>query len=507
MPTHSSTTIDYDIAIIGTGLGGLGLAMRLKKEGKRSFIVLERAAQIGGTWRDNIYPGCACDIPSNLYSYSFELNPNWSHVYSPQGDILEYMIACKNKYALDQHIHYNTTFSKAIFDQDSLTWQLTTKDGRTWRVKTVVAALGPLNVPQIPNLEGKDNFAGPSFHSSNWREDVDLKGKKVAVVGTGASAIQIVPTIAGDVAELTLYQRTAPWVFPKNDHPIRPAKQELYKKKPFKQRLKRLKAYLYMEAGGKGLFKDNFFRKITSKMAVDFLEKEIKDPILREKLRPNYTVGCKRRLLSDDYYSTLTQEHIHLETTPIQKIVPEGIINEKGELQEVDVIIYATGFKVIDYSERNLEVQGTTGKELFQEWTQGIPEAYHGTAVTGYPGFFFILGPNTGLGHNSLIHVMESQFNFILDYWKQLEQLPKGSLLEVKPAAQQAFNERIQKELSTMVWSTGECRSWYVNEEGKNPTLWPGPTTSFRRQTKRIHLKDFTTLTPNLAHIDGYSST
>ncbi|MGH1334627.1 MAG: flavin-containing monooxygenase [Aureispira sp.] len=497
MTPTKEAVVDYDIGIIGTGFGGLGLAMRLQKEGKKSFIILERAAQVGGTWRDNTYPGCACDIPSHLYSYSFELNPKWSQIYSPQADILKYMIQCKDKYNLDEHIHYNTTFTSAIFDKASLTWLLTATNGKTWRVKTVVAALGPLNVPQIPNLKGKETFVGEQFHSANWRADVELTGKKVAIVGTGASAIQIAPEIADQVAQLTIFQRTAPWIFPKNDHPIRPAKQELYAKKPFKQRIKRFKAFMYMEYSGKGLFKDNFYRKFSRKLAEDYLEKEVADPVLREKLKPNYTVGCKRRLLSDDYYAAIQKEQVALETTAIQEIVPKGIVDQQGQLHEFDVIIYATGFQVIDYTERNLTIKGLTEMELFAHWTNVFPEAYHGTAVADYPGFFFILGPNTGLGHNSVIHIMESQFNFLMDYWAQLDKLPKGSLLNVKKTAQDAFNKKIQKELSTMVWSTGACKSWYVNKEGKNPTLWPGPTTTFRKRTKRIKLKDFEELRPS----------
>ena len=498
MEANKEVHIDYDMGIIGAGFGGLGLAMKLQQEGKRSFIILERAAQIGGTWRDNIYPGCACDVPSHLYSFSFEPNPHWSRSYSAQPEILNYMIACKDKYNLEEHIHYNTNFASATFEEASLTWLLTATNGQTWRVKTVASALGPLNVPKFPPIEGRASFAGVSFHSSNWKQEVDLTNKKVGVIGTGASAIQIVPEIADKVAQLTIFQRSAPWIFPKNDHPISPAKQAIYEQKPFKQKLKRLKAYLFMEAGGRGLFKDNFIRKYTQKLAEDYLQKEIQDPVLRKKLRPNYTVGCKRRLLSDNYYAALRKEQVHLETTPIQKIVPEGILDEQGQLQELDVIIYATGFKVIDYEERNVQVKGLGGRELFEQWGQSFPEAYHGTAVSGYPGLFLILGPNTGLGHNSLIHVMESQFNFILDYWKQLDQLPLGSLLDVQPAAQKAFNEQIQKELSTMVWSTGSCSSWYVNEEGKNPTLWPGPTTTFRKRTKKIKVKDFEVLSTSL---------
>jgi cation diffusion facilitator CzcD-associated flavoprotein CzcO len=483
--------VDYDIGIIGAGFAGLGLAIRLKQEGKRSFVLLERAEQVGGTWRDNIYPGCACDVPSHLYSYSFELNPTWTKTYSGQPEILKYIIECKDKYNLDQHIHYNTHFSTATFDEDSLTWLITATNGNTWRVKTVVAALGPLNVPKIPNFKGKDLFEGPQFHSSNWQEEVELEGKRVAVVGTGASAIQIVPEIADKVEQLTVFQRSAPWIFPRNNRTIRKARQEEFKRSPFKQRLKRLKAFLFMESQGRALFNDNWIRKLSKQMAEDFLEKEVPDPILRDKLRPNYTIGCKRRLISDDYYAALNKPQVHLETTPIQEMTPQGIIDEQGHLHEFDVIIYATGFQVVDYGARNLEVKGVNGASLFEEWGKDVPEAYYGTVVADYPGFFFLVGPNTGLGHNSIVYMMEAQFNFVLDYWKHLDRLPKGSLLNLKNKAQETFNKRIQKELSTMVWSTGSCSSWYLSDTGKNSTLWPGSPMVFYKETKQIRRRDF----------------
>jgi cation diffusion facilitator CzcD-associated flavoprotein CzcO len=488
--------MDYDILIIGTGFGGLGLAMRLQQEGKRSFILLERADEIGGTWRDNIYPGCACDVPSHLYSFSFELNPTWSRVFSQQPEILAYMHRCKEKYDLERHIQYNTTVTEAQLDEQTQTWKVTAANGKTWRVRTVVAALGPLNIPNIPNFEGRERFAGAQFHSSEWQEGVVLDNKKVAIVGTGASAIQIAPNIADTVQTLTVFQRTAPWIFPKNDAPIKKLFRAAYKRLPLAQRLRRSGIYWFMEYTGKGLFKENMIRTITKRLAEKHLKKQVSDPVLREKLRPNYTVGCKRRLPSDDYFPTLMKEHVHLETNAIRAIVPEGIIDETGKLHEADVIIYATGFHVIDYSKRRLKIIGRSGEKLLEKWSTELPQAYHGTAVANYPGLFLILGPNTGLGHNSQLHVMESQFNFILDYWKHLDGLPEGSLLDVKPAAQQQFNEQIQEQLSTMVWSTGTCQSWYINEEGKNPTLWPGHTTTFRKRTKQLQIEDFETLKP-----------
>ena len=485
-----ASKVDYKVGIIGGGFGGLGMGIRLKKENRNSFVIFERAEEVGGTWRDNTYPGCACDIPSHLYSYSFEMNPNWSRAYSKQPEILAYIIACKKKYDLEAHIRYNTTITEAVFQEKEGYWKLTDQAGNIILVENVISAIGPLNVPNVPEFKGADRFEGTSFHSSEWDEEVDLKGKRVAVVGTGASAVQIVPSIVSEVAELTLFQRTAPWILPKNDFKISAFSRAIFKTLPFVQKLRRTGLYWFFEYAGGALFSDNSTRTITRRMAKRHLKKQVPDEALRKKLAPNYEIGCKRRLPSDEFYPALMEKNAALVSDAIQEITPKGIIDAQGVLHEVDVIIYATGFHVADFSRRNLKVIGKGGVNLFESWKDKGPEAYYGTVVSGYPGLLFILGPNTGLGHNSQLHVIESQFNYIMDYFKELDKLP-AAYLDVKPTAQKAFNDDIHKKLEGMVWASGGCNSWYIHDSGRNATLWPGYTATYRRKTQKIIRKDY----------------
>ena len=491
MASNRAANLDYDIGIIGGGFGGLGAAIKLKEAGNNDFIIFERANQVGGTWRDNIYPGCACDIPSHLYSFSFEMNPNWSSAYSAQKEILAYIIAFKDKHQLEAQIRYNTRIVKGVFDDENACWELTDQDGNVVRVRAVISAIGPLNVPNIPPIKGLENFEGAYFHSSEWDAEADLKGKKVAVVGTGASAIQIVPAIAPEVGQLSLFQRTAPWVLPRDDRPIGGFLKKLYQSIPPLQKLRRASLYWFFEYAGKALFSDNLVRKITKRMATKHIRKGIADPELRKKVTPPYEIGCKRRLLSDDYYPALTRDNVALVTDSIQEIGPNGLLDNKGRLHEADVIIFATGFHVADFTKRDIALYGRNGRNLFDSWQEHGPEAYYGTCIAGYPNLLLILGPNTGLGHNSQLHIIESQLNFIMDYFKELDQLPPQSFLDVKAAAQQKFNDEIQQKLQKMVWSAGGCNSWYIHESGRNSTLWPGYTITYRKKTKKIKLNDF----------------
>jgi cation diffusion facilitator CzcD-associated flavoprotein CzcO len=485
-----ASKVDYKVGIIGGGFGGLGAGIRLKKENRNDFVIFERAAEVGGTWRDNTYPGCACDIPSHLYSYSFEMNPNWSRAYSKQPEILAYIIACKKKYALEAHIRYNTKITNAVFQEKEGHWELTDQAGNVTLVESVILAIGPLNVPNIPKFKGAESFEGASFHSSEWDDTVELKNKRVAVVGTGASAVQIVPSIVSEVDQLTLFQRNAPWILPKNDFKISSFSRTIFRRLPFVQKLRRTGLYWFFEYAGGALFSDNSTRRITRRMAQRHLKKQVPDKELRKKMTPNYEIGCKRRLPSDEFYPALMQKNAAVVSDSIQEITPKGIVDAQGVLHEVDVIIYATGFHVVDFSRRNLKVVGRGGVDLFESWTKEGPEAYYGTAVSGYPGLLFILGPNTGLGHNSQLHVIESQFNYMMDYFKEMEKLPAG-YLDVKLSAQKAFNEDIHKQLEGMVWSSGGCNSWYLHDSGRNSTLWPGYTATYRRRTQKIVRKDF----------------
>lgn len=494
---------DHLIGIIGAGFGGLGAAIRLQAEGYTDFVLLEGASEVGGTWRENIYPGCACDIPSHLYSYSFELNPKWSAAYAEQPEILDYLKNCTQKYQLRDKIYFNQQVTSMVLDEEALVWKVKTQQGTTWCFKLLVTAIGPLHVPKIPDFEGRDSFEGEQMHSAAWRSEVSLKNKRVAVIGTGASAIQLVPRIADEVALLNVFQRTAPWVFPKSETGTARWSQRLFKVLPVSQPLIRQGLYWFMEYTGRGLFRDNMIRRITKRMAEDYLTAQVSDPTLRDRLRPNYTVGCKRRLPSDNYYPTFQQDHVELVTEGIERILPKGILDQSGTEHKLDVIIYATGFHVADFTKRNMEVRGMEGKELFHHWTYEGAEAYYGTTISGYPGLFYILGPNTGLGHSSVLHMVESQINYLLAYLKQLEQHPQGALLNVKSEAQETFNQRIQQQLASMVWSDGSCTSWYLDSRGRNATMWPGHTRSFRRKTKRLKQADYQTLIPQQSSLSS----
>lgn len=470
------------IVIIGTGFAGVGTAIRLKQKGITDFIILERSPKVGGTWRDNTYPGAACDIASPLYSFSFEQKPDWSRMFANQQEIWDYTAHCVKKYGLESHLRLNTEVIGSTFDEASATWTLHIKDGNTITTNIVINGLGPLNRPQIPNIKGLDTFTGKAFHSSEWDHSFDYKGKKVAVVGTGASAVQIVPAIAKDVEQLYLFQRSAPWVLPKPDRPMKDWEIKLFKALPFAQRLLRWRIYWVNEAIGFFIFTSPRLNTRLQKLLNGYRAKFIKDKELRAKLQPNYTAGCKRMTPSNEFYPALNRPNVHVVTDGIQSVSGNTITTSTGEQVTVDALVFATGFQAADYP-AGFEVTGRKGKKLSEEWKEG-PEAYYGTAVSGFPNFFFIIGPNTGLGHNSMIFIIESQVNFVLDAIKKMRSR-RAKFIDVKPEVQKAYNERIQQRLKGTVWATG-CKSWYIAKNGKNTTVWPGLTVSFYLLTKRI---------------------
>jgi cation diffusion facilitator CzcD-associated flavoprotein CzcO len=477
----------YQVAIIGAGFAGLGAGIRLKENNITSFIILERAASVGGTWRDNTYPGCACDVPSHMYSFSFELNPNWSRAFSKQPEILSYIQRCTRKHALEEHIQFNTTIQKLVFDETSGQWELFDQHGKVTAAKTVIVAIGPLNVPVFPKIKGMENFAKTSFHTSEWNHEVDLTGKRVAIIGTGASAIQVVPSIAPIVSQLTVFQRTPPWILPKRDKEFSGAVKKIFQLLPILPWLYRELIYWFMELRGKGMFGNQTILKLATGLAKQHIKKSIADPELRQKVTPNYQIGCKRVLPSDDYYPALERPNVELVTEPIEHISQSAIHGKNGSIWEVDVLIYATGFEAAEFNNRGMDIVGRHGRHLFAEWKTTGAQAYYGITASGFPGLLFMLGPNTGLGHNSVVHMMESQLNYILDY---LKKLPADSYLDVKLKVQQIFNEKLQKELSKTVWASG-CQSWYQTSSGRNTTLWSGPTYQYRKLTKKVNLSDY----------------
>jgi len=489
----------HEIAIIGAGFAGVGAGIRLKMQGDSDFIIFERAAEVGGTWRDNTYPGCGCDIPSLLYSYSFEPKADWKWAFSRQAQILEYLKDCVKKYAIRPKIRFNTDISAVEFDEQQGFWRIEAKDGYQTTARMIVSAAGPFNAPFIPNIKGKETFEGETFHSLNWNHDYGLKGKKVAVIGTGASAIQFIPEIAPQVEKLTVYQRTPPWIMPKMDKEFTPKAKERFTKHPWYQRFWREFIYWFLEYRGKSNSGDLKMRAKRKKLSIGHLEASVSDPILKKKLTPDYEIGCKRILISDNYYPTLQRENVELIAGSASEICPRGIIDKEGNITEVDAIIYGTGFYTTKFADI-FTVKGKGGRNLFEEWNKKGGEAYYGMAVNGFPNFMFMVGPNSGLGHNSIIHMMESQINYILSYVKQLRKTKKSNTyFEVKQEVQDQFNEDIQKKLADMVWSSGGCKSYYLqNMDGKNTSIWPGSTATYRQQTKKMKRKDYEVITPSV---------
>ncbi len=485
---------DVEVAIIGAGFAGLGAAIRLIKAGKTLFTVFERASQVGGTWRDNTYPGCACDVPSHLYSFSFEPNPAWSRRYARQPEILGYLRQCVDTYGLRAHIRYNTEIGHTVFNEAAGYWQLTDTRGVPLTARVVVVATGPFSRPSTPILPGQATFAGPAFHSSRWDSATDLTNQQVAVVGTGASAIQIVPALSKIAARVTIYQRTAPYVTPRLDQALSPRLQRLFRKAPLIQRLYRSWIYWLRELTGFSFIGSRPFNKIATGVAKTHLETTLKDPDLRRKATPDYTFGCKRVLVSDDYYPALNRPNVDLITAPIEQLTPRGIVANDGVERPADAIIFCTGFRVADIIS-TLQIVGREGVNLFDRWQELGAQAYKGVAVSGFPNFLFMVGPNSGLGHNSIVHIIESQLNYVMAYLNLLRQRPEPTFLDVKAPVEAAYNDQIQQRLAGTVWATG-CQSWFLNRQGRNTTVWPGLAATYRQQTRLVDPDDYERIQP-----------
>jgi cation diffusion facilitator CzcD-associated flavoprotein CzcO len=475
------------IIIIGTGFAGICAAIRLKQEGITSFTILERSGDVGGTWRDNTYPGAACDVASHLYSFSFEPNPGWSNMFSGQKEIHEYIKHCIAKYDIGKYIRFNRNVSSSVFNEATGEWQVSTTNGEVHRANVLINGMGPLNRPSLPGIEGLKDFEGIMFHSSEWDHSYDISNKRVAVIGTGASAIQIVPAIVDKVAHLDLYQRTAPWIIPKHDKPISGKTHKLFRALPFLQKLQRAQFYLINEFTVLMLVTRPSLAKYLEKLVLKYIAYKVSDPVLRKKVTPGFTIGCKRILLSNNYYPALGKPNVEVITDPILRIEKDAIITA-NEKRPVDAIILSTGFEASEYP-KGFVVKGLQGRLLEEDWKDG-PEAYLGTVVAGFPNLFFIIGPNTGLGHTSMIYMIESQVNFIVDSIKKLS-AKKATWMNVKKDVQISYNAELQQKLKTTVWQSGGCKSWYQTRSGKNTAIWPGFTFTFRNRTKRVNEQDF----------------
>jgi cation diffusion facilitator CzcD-associated flavoprotein CzcO len=478
---------DYKVGIIGAGFGGLTAALRLKNSGRNSFVIFERAAEVGGTWRDNIYPGCGCDVPSPLYSISFEPNPGWSKLFSLQPEIFDYMKNVVKNNQLKPHIRYNTEITEAKFITQYNHWQLTDRTGRQTTVQLLISAIGPLNRPNIPTIKGLENFKGTVFHSSNWNYDCDLTDKRVAVIGTGASAVQFVPQIAPKAKHLTLFQRTPAWIAPRNDRSMSLFAQRLFEKMPIFQKLFRELIYWILELRGLAFVGNETIHRFNKNQAINNL-KVVEDEATRMKLTPDYKLGCKRVLLSDEFYPVFNRKNVTLITDNITQIEENKIITDDGQNHEIDVIVLGTGFVAAEIVV-DIKIIGIDNRNLFDDWLETGAEAYCGITVSGYPNLAMLVGPNTGLGHNSIIHIIESQMNYVMSYIELLEQRD-GAYLDVKKEIQTAHNQVLQKQFGGTVWASG-CKSWYLNVEGKNTTLWPKLTVSYRKLTKHVIATDY----------------
>lgn len=480
----SATIEHHKVAIIGTGFSGLGMAIKLKQTGEEDFIAFEKEGGVGGTWRVNHYPGCACDVPSHLYSFSFAPNPSWSRMFSPQPEIKRYLEHCADKFNLMPHIRLNNAITSARWNESNALWYLTDQHGKKYSANILVAGTGGLSTPAYPDIKGSDTFEGAIFHSQDWDHQYDLTGKRVAVIGTGASAIQFVPHVQKQAKTLDLYQRTPPWVMSKPDRAMSWAERNLFKRIPAAQNALRKSIYWMLESRVLGFAVNPRLMVIAKRCALNHIRAQISDRELRKKVTPDYTIGCKRILMSDDYYPALGQPNVDVITTGVQEIKTNSIVTADGIERNVDAIIYGTGFKATNPIPSKL-ISGRNDVDLVDTWKDG-PEAYKGTTVTGFPNLFILMGPNTGLGHNSMVYMIESQITYVLDAMKTMQKENIRSV-DVLPTAQATYNKTLQSKTSNSVWNSGGCQSWYLHPvSGKNVTLWPGFTWQFRLQTRHF---------------------
>ena len=467
--------------IIGSGFAGLGMAIRLTESGREDFVVLERADEVGGTWRANTYPGAACDVPSRLYSFSFAPKHDWSRSFSPQNEILDYLRDCADDFGVRDRIHFGCKVESATWDEGARRWRLETTAGEM-TCDVLVSGAGALSEPKLPPIDGVETFAGKVFHSADWDHEHDLTGERVAVIGTGASSIQIVPEIQPKVASLEVYQRTPAWIIPRTDRPFTRAEKALYQRFPRLEKLARSLIYWGRETYVVGFAINQKLMALPDRIARAHLKRQVPDPELREKLTPDYTIGCKRILISNDFYPALAAENADVVTSPIASIREQCIVTEDGEEHPVDTIVFATGFQVTPPPIGEC-VRGRDGVRLADVWAEHGMQAHRGTTVAGFPNLFLLVGPNTGLGHTSMVYVIEAQIHYVLE---ALEAMQREGFAAIAPTheAQERFNARLQKKLEGTVWDQGGCASWYLDDTGRNTTLWPWFTFRFRDELR-----------------------
>ncbi|HEU4701185.1 MAG TPA: NAD(P)/FAD-dependent oxidoreductase [Conexibacter sp.] len=470
---------DVRVAIVGGGLSGIGATAMLRRAGIGSIVVFERADELGGTWRDNTYPGCACDVPSALYSFSFAPNPAWGRLYAPQAEIQRYARRVAHEHGVHEHVVTGAEVLSAEWDEEAQRWRIATTRG-DWTARALISATGPWSEPVFPDVPGLADFAGERFHSSRWNHAHDLAGRRVAVVGTGASAVQFVPRIQPAVERLTVFQRTAQWVLPKADRGISPTEQALYRRLPLTQRALREAMYYGFELGG---FAQRHPRAIggLQRIAERHLRRSVPDERLRRALTPDHTLGCKRMLFSNDWYRALTRPNVELVPQAVERVTAGGVVGADGVERPADTLILGTGFGITEMPIA-ARVRGRGGRTLDETWG-GSPTGYLGTVVSGFPNFFMILGPNVGNGHTSATVLIEAQVQLAIETLQALERAGHASA-DVRPAVQDAFNEEVQRRLRSTVWNAGGCRSYYLDRNGRNSTIFPGSTLELRRRAR-----------------------
>ena len=479
-----------DIAIVGAGFGGIGMAIRLRQAGIEDFVVLERAPEVGGTWYANTYPGCQCDVPANLYSFSFARNPEWRRSYPEQPQILEYLRRCAREYGVEPHLHRETEMLDAAWDAEAQRWRIETSRGDL-DARILVAAPGLLSEPVVPQLPGLDRFEGKIFHSAAWDHEHDLSGERAALIGTGATAVQIAPRIRPRLARLVVFQRTPPWIFPHLDRPVGPLLRALYRLAPPLQRAARAGVYGLREQLVWTMVYAPWLGRGNELMSKALMRLQVRDPELRRKLTPGYALGCKRILLSNKWYPTLTAPNTEVVTSGIASVTERAIVTQDGAEHPVDTIIFATGFSPSDPPIAR-RLRGRDGKTLSDVWS-GSPQAYKGTAVAGFPNLFLLYGPNLNLGHSSIVFMLESQIRYVMDALRVMRE--RGAVaMEVRGDVQDAWNEEMQRRLAGTVWDTGGCGSWYLDRNGRNSIQWPGFTFEFRRRTAAVEPGEFALL-------------